>query len=776
MNQAGWMLVSALVLGFLPPATPVCPWEMAELENWSNVDTWLPGEIPATNASVVIPAGKKIVLDAPIPRLLTLTINGTLVWGNVDGIRLETSYILVNGEFHIGSEDCHFDKTADIFLYGQSNAPEMVSDFGRKFIGAASGSKLEIHGEQKQSWTKLVETVEPVRMGSCGYVYDSRDENLGTRLGLHIHVWNFDGTVYDTHQYNTAGTSGQKKAKNMVKYIAGTPAGKIIAVAVYRTMGVPSPIFDELYTSIESLGGWKIRDVEEFEPYVLLAETGNTSNAIDNLNKRYGVAGGLDASAALPIGDLVFKVTSISYNTNYFDETIFRVVHKVGAFPRLSFLHNVSSWHKGDEIVVASTDFDWKQAEIRTIVECTDCADNQVRVDGDFRYSHFGEVTFGVDERAEVGLLSRNIRIEGELQDQCYNFTSEEGYLCDRFKRDTFGGHTQILKGAFARIEGAQLRYMGNQHEIAQYPLHFHMCDDVPGQYIRNNVIRDSNSRCITIHGTDYLEVSNNVCLNHLGHGIFLEDSAEQNNTIHRNLVIGTQHGNLLYTDRHKDWCEIREYCNLLSSIWVSHPNNIVTENVAAGSDGYGITLTFSDRPLGLSLQRQKDRGLYQDRSTRYIKVKDFSKNVIHSNKKDGLWFDSRVSYGQTEDGVFIPENAKIGLNYYSPREPPNAEGQLVETLLEELTLYKNDERNSWLRCGNVAIVNSSFADSRISYLAAHSTAETSCDVRHSIFIGQTANKGEPLTYIFNDPQFEHLPKSERPRHHFDQSFAEDRP
>ena len=63
---------------------------------------------------------------------------------------------------------------------------------------------------------------------------------------------------------------------------------------------------------------------------------------------------------------------------------------------------------------------------------------------GDFKYSHFGEVTYGVDERAEVGLLSRNIRIEAELQDICYSYTDKEARLCELFKRDTYGGHTKV--------------------------------------------------------------------------------------------------------------------------------------------------------------------------------------------------------------------------------------------------------------------------------------------------------------------------------------------
>ena len=63
---------------------------------------------------------------------------------------------------------------------------------------------------------------------------------------------------------------------------------------------------------------------------------------------------------------------------------------------------------------------------------------------GDFLYNHFGEVTHGVDERAEVGLLTRNIRLDAEMQPDCYHFTEKEEYNCKMFKRDTYGGHVKV--------------------------------------------------------------------------------------------------------------------------------------------------------------------------------------------------------------------------------------------------------------------------------------------------------------------------------------------
>lgn len=37
---------------------------------------------------------------------------------------------------------------------------------------------------------------------------------------------------------------------------------------------------------------------------------------------------------------------------------------------------------KGDKIVVASTDSDWRHAELRTLIPCVTCTSRQVRVNG----------------------------------------------------------------------------------------------------------------------------------------------------------------------------------------------------------------------------------------------------------------------------------------------------------------------------------------------------------------------------------------------------------
>lgn len=55
------------------------------------------------------------------------------------------------------------------------------------------------------------------------------------------------------------------------------------------------------------------------------------------------------------------------------------------------------------------------------------------------QYNHTGEIIDGIDMRAEVGLLSRNILIYGEMENSCYGDN-----MCQFYNHDTFGGHIKV--------------------------------------------------------------------------------------------------------------------------------------------------------------------------------------------------------------------------------------------------------------------------------------------------------------------------------------------
>ena len=57
------------------------------------------------------------------------------------------------------------------------------------------------------------------------------------------------------------------------------------------------------------------------------------------------------------------------------------------------------------------------------------------------QFLHMGEIIDGVDMRAEVGILTQNIVIRGEMEDSCYAENQ-----CQFFDYDTFGGHVMVGK------------------------------------------------------------------------------------------------------------------------------------------------------------------------------------------------------------------------------------------------------------------------------------------------------------------------------------------
>src|SRR5262252_8199238 len=120
---------------------------------------------------------------------------------------------------------------------------------------------------------------------------------------------------------------------------------------------------------------------------------------------------------------------------------------------------NAGDWKKGDVIVVASTDFDPHQAERRTI---SSISGKVITLDQKLQYMHYGQVTFGVDERGEVGMLSRNIRIQASAD-------AEKSFS---------GGHVMAMAGSTMQVSGVEFFRMGQHENLARYPIHWHLVGD----------------------------------------------------------------------------------------------------------------------------------------------------------------------------------------------------------------------------------------------------------------------------------------------------------
>src|ERR1700729_2125624 len=249
---------------------------------------------------------------------------------------------------------------------------------------------------------------------------------------------------------------------------------------------------------------------------------------------------------------------------------------------------NAAGWRVGDAIVLASTDFDPHQAERRTIAAIHG---NTITLDKKLDNMHFGKITFDVDERGEVGMLSRNIVIQASPDAD----------------QTLFGGHIMAMNGSRMFVDGVELNRMGQNMHLARYPIHWHLIGDAQGQYIKNSAIHDTYSRCVTVHGTNYLDIENNVTYNNIGHCFFLEDAVEHGNQFVHNLVILTKchpdapcvatnlapFGQSTASNFDSAGQNAKDILlpsdKTASTFWITNPENTNRDNVAAGSGGTGF-------------------------------------------------------------------------------------------------------------------------------------------------------------------------------------------
>ena len=357
-------------------------------------------------------------------------------------------------------------------------------------------------------------------------------------------------------------------------------------------------------------------------------------------------------------------------------------------------LDGPATWRAGDRIVISSTSYDPNEAEVALIASVSG---RSVTLAEPLRFTHWGTTqSIGdvqIDERAEVGLLSRNVVVRGD----------------DRSDATGFGGHIMMMGGS-ARIEGVELTRMGQRGKLARYPIHWHMMGDAPGQYARSNSIWHSFSRCVTVHGTNDVTVASNVCYDHAGHGYFLEDGIEVRNTFSNNLGVLTrippEGKRLLASDATP------------ATYWMTNPDNTWRDNVAAGSDGYGFWLALPEHPTGLSTTSAV--------WPQFLPLREFTGNVAHSNRINGLHADD----GPAPDGT-------TRTTFYTPRRDRTDAATSVTATLENFVAWKNVVRGAWIRGTNIVMKGGVLADNRIGA----TFAATNTYLRDALVVGESDNR-----------------------------------
>uniref|UniRef100_A0A3Q2HX91 hyaluronoglucosaminidase n=1 Tax=Equus caballus TaxID=9796 RepID=A0A3Q2HX91_HORSE len=725
ITSFSFFVALAIILGISSKYAPDenCPDQNPRLRNWD------PGQDSAKQ--VVIKEGDmfRLTSDATVNSVV-IQDGGLLVFGDdKDGSRnitLRTRYILIKdgGALHIGAEKCRYKSKATIALYGRSDEGESMPTFGKKFIGVEAGGTLELHGAQKTSWTLLTRTLH-----SSGLTFGSYAFEKDFSRGLNVRVIDQDTAKileserFDTHEYHN-------ESRRLEEFLRVQDPGRIVAIAVGDS-AAKSLLQGTIQMIQDRLGSNLIQGLGYRQAWALVGviDGGNTScnESVRNYENHSSGGKALAQREFYTVDGQKFAVTAYSEWIEGVSLSGFRVEVMDGV--KLHLLDDVSSWKPGEQIVVASTDYSMYQAEEFTLLPCPECSPFQVKVKETPQFLHMGEIVDGVDMRAEVGILTRNVVIRGEMEDSCYAENQ-----CQFFDYDTFGGHVMVMRNfTSVHLSYAELEHLGQQH-LGRYPVHFHLCGDVDykggyrqGTFVDGLSIHHSFSRCITVHGTNGLLIKDTIGFDTLGHCFFLEDGVEQRNTFFHNLGLLTKPGTLLPTDRNNSMCTaMREKvfgnyvpvpatdCMAVSTFWIAHPNNNLINNAAAGSQDAGIWYLFHKEPTGES------SGLQLLAKPELTPLGIFYNNRVHSSFKAGLFIDKGVktttaSAADPREYLCLDNSARfadngIGLTFASDGSFPSDEGSSQEV---SESLFVGESRNYGFQGGQNKYVGTGGIDQK---------------------------------------------------------------
>ena len=241
-----------------------------------------------------------------------------------------------------------------------------------------------------------------------------------------------------------------------------------------------------------------------------------------------------------------------------------------------------------------------------------------ITLDSALSYWHYGEQktydyiygfnvveSFTVDFVAEVGLLSRNVKVVGAM-------TSEN-------TENEYGAQVMLNspgdENSVGRIEHVEFKHVGQAGQVGKYPINFHQLGAVHKSYIRNNSIWQSYNRGIAISGIHYLRVQDNTLYKIKGHAIFITSGTETSNLIERNLVAEVEATfSLLQTD------------TVPAAFYITNPSNFINGNSAVAADGSGFWYHLPDESLG-AMGSTSFSPLTSD-------LGEFHDNTAHSNIK----------------------------------------------------------------------------------------------------------------------------------------------
>jgi len=316
-----------------------------------------------------------------------------------------------------------------------------------------------------------------------------------------------------------------------------------------------------------------------------------------------------------------------------------------------------------------------------------------------------------IDMRAEVGLLSRNVKYRGNPEDSLPNQYGATIFL-----------HSQGDDSLIGRLAYIEMTDVGQAFKVGRYAVHFHMIGAVHKSYCKGIGTHQGFNRAFTIHGTHYLRLLNNVAFDIKGHTIFIEDAVEKKNLIQGNLIMKTKRSwSLLNTDQTP------------ACFWITNPDNNFIENHCGGSDRYAYWYDLQTHAIGPHANT----------------------NVCPENERVGIFKDNHAHscgrYGLRIFHNMIPRKYPCKRISYDPNNAtdPFWKNPPITAHFWNLTSWKNGRNGAIAeRVGDVRFHNFKVADhllAGIEFSLTDAYGDNTTMIDNALIIGKTNNTDSRL-------------------------------
>ena len=203
-------------------------------------------------------------------------------------------------------------------------------------------------------------------------------------------------------------------------------------------------------------------------------------------------------------------------------------------------------WRVGETIVISSTSFEANEAEEARVSSVSNDG-LTITLDRPLANTHLGGQhntdSCTVTISAEVGLLTRNIRVLGTLPDSTDSTADSEAYGC-RVLVSTYISNAGIQYAGSAQLSGVEFKGCGQEGFVEsfdpRYSLAFLNIGTVTGNssYVTNCSVHDGYNVGIGVYGTNGISLMNNVVHNTVGTSIDVRGSGH---SVVNNLAVVAQ-------------------------------------------------------------------------------------------------------------------------------------------------------------------------------------------------------------------------------------------